>query len=119
MHRPTHFEIHVPDPAQAMAFYQGVFGWKFQQWGTESYWLVDTGQGNGINGGLMTSRDGQPRTINTIQVENVDEALAQVLAAGGQVAVPRMAIPGVGWLAYGLDPGGALFGIMHDDRNAK
>ena len=38
----------------------------------------------GINGGLMPSRDGQPRTVNTIQVDSVDDAVKKVLANGGK-----------------------------------
>jgi predicted enzyme related to lactoylglutathione lyase len=41
-----------------------------------------------------------------------------VVANGGAVAVPKMAIPGVGWLAYCTDPEGNIFGLMQDDPNA-
>lgn len=121
MNRPIHFEIHVPDPAKARAFYESVFGWRFQKWdGPEEYWVVTTGpDAPGIDGGLIRSRDGQPRTVNTVQVASVDEYAQKVVAHGGQIVVPKMAIPGVGWLAYCTDPGGAIFGIMHDDPNAK
>lgn len=120
MPRPVHFEIHTPDPAPTIAFYEKTFGWKFSKWnGPEEYWLVATGDGPGIDGGLMRSRDGQPRTINTLQVANVDEYAKKVTANGGQIVVPKMAIPGVGWLAYGTDPGGAIFGFMHPDPNAQ
>ena len=67
----------------------------------------------------MKSRDGQPRTINTMQVENVDDAVKRAVSAGAQVALPKMAIPGVGWLAYCIEPGGNIFGVMHNDQNAK
>lgn len=120
MNRPVHFEIHVPDPTAARAFYEAVFGWKFQAWeGPQEYWLVTTGKDEpGINGGLMRSRDGQPRTVNTIQVASVDDATARIKANGGQIVVEKMPIPGVGWLAYCTDPGGAIFGVMHPDPEA-
>ncbi len=119
MNRPVHFEIHVADLERARTFYEQVFGWKIRKWeGPQEYWLVDTGEGPGIHGGLMRSPDGQPRTINTIQVASVDAALQQVTAAGGKVMLPKMAIPGVGWLAYCTDPGGAVFGVMHEDKAA-
>ena len=120
MNRPSHFEFHSIDPAKALAFFEKVFGWKTQKWdGPQEYWLLMTGSGNGIDGGLMKSMDGNPRTVNTIEVQNVDEALAKCTANGAQVAVPKMAIPGVGWLAYCVEPTGNLFGIMHHDHNAK
>jgi uncharacterized protein len=120
MHRPIHFEIHAPDPAKAIAFYEKAFGWKFSKWnGPTEYWLVDTGSGTGINGGLMRSRDGQSRTVNTVDVADVDESAKVVQAAGGSIVVPKMAIPGVGYLVYLADPGGNLLGMMQHDPAAS
>ncbi len=50
MPRPVHFEIHATDPAAARAFYEGVFGWRFQQWGDNPYWVVITGDGDPMAG---------------------------------------------------------------------
>ena len=38
-----------------------------------------------------------------------------IQTAGGRVALPKMAVPGVGWLAYFIDPEGNTFGIMQTD----
>ena len=38
---------------------------------------------------------------------------------GGQIALPKMPIPGVGWLAYGKDTEGNLVGVMHSDPTAR
>lgn len=125
MNRPTHFEYHTTDPAKTQAFFSNVFGWKITKWdGPWDYWLVETGECDegsdaGINGGLFTSRDGQPRTVNTISVTNVDAVVEKIVAAGGTICVPKMAIPGVGWLAYATEPTGNLFGIMQEDAAAK
>lgn len=120
MPRPIHFEIHSPDAAKAVAFYERVFDWKFNKWeGPMEYYLASTGTGPGIDGGLMPSRDGQPRVVNTVEVADVDEHVKKINAAGGQVVVPKMAIQGVGYVAYCTDPTGVLFGVMHNDPNAK
>ena len=37
----------------------------------------------------------------------------------GTITVPKMAIPGVGWLAYFKDPDGNAFGIMESDMSAR
>jgi predicted enzyme related to lactoylglutathione lyase len=37
---------------------------------------------------------------------------------GGTVAVPKMPIQGVGWLAYAKDPDGNIFGLMQPDEKA-
>ena len=39
--------------------------------------------------------------------------------AGGLCVVPKMPIPGVGWLAYFKDPEGHIFGVMQADATAK
>ena len=112
--------MHSADPEATNAFFQGIFGWKVNAWGgPQEYWICDTGPAEpGIHGGIMRSRDGQQRTVNTIEVESVDSTCAAVTKAGGQVCVPKMAIQGVGWLAYCLDPAGVLFGVMHKDESA-
>jgi len=39
--------------------------------------------------------------------------------AGGNICVPKMAIPGVGWLAYAQDPAKNVFGVLEPDTDAK
>jgi predicted enzyme related to lactoylglutathione lyase len=128
MARVVHFEIYATDPERAMRFYQTLFGWQFTKWaGPMDYWLVKTGSDDqpGINGGLM-HRQGPPPVegqaviayVCTIQVTSVDETLQAVVSNGGVVAMPKMAIPGVGWLAYGKDPESNIFGFMQPDPAA-
>lgn len=129
MPRIVHFEIHADNPERAIAFYQSVFGWQFQKWGGPmEYWLITTGDAKepGINGGLM-KRMGPPPTpgqaVNaypcTIQVPALDEYFAKATAAGAKVAVPKMPIPGVGWLAYVIDTEGNIVGLHQQDPAAK
>jgi predicted enzyme related to lactoylglutathione lyase len=56
--------------------------------------------------------------VNTVDVPSCDEAVGRVEGAGGKVAVPKMAIPGVGWLAYCTDTEGNTFGVMQADEKA-
>jgi len=123
MPRVVHFEIYTDDPDAVRPFYQDVFGWKFQKFGGPlDYWLVTTGddEESGINGGLTRPREGQsPGTLNTIGVSSLDESIKKIEQRGGKICVPKMAIPGVGWLAYAEDPAGNVFGIIEPDTNAK
>jgi uncharacterized protein len=122
MNRPIHFEIPAENPERAIAFYQNVFGWTFQKWdGPMPYWLVSTGPADqpGINGGLMPRHDPAQPCVNTMDVANVDETVATVTSHGGQCVLPKMAVPGVGWLAYCKDTEGHIFGIMQNDPSAK
>ena len=121
MARVVHFEIPADDPARAVKFYETVFGWKIQKWdGPENYWLAMTGEEGqpGINGAI-TGR-GEPTTVvvNTMDVASVDDSIAQVVANGGSVLMPKMPVPGVGYLAYGRDTEGNAFGMMQNDPSA-
>ena len=121
MLRVVHFEISADDPERASKFYTEVFGWKFNKWeGPQPYWLVETGPKDqpGINGGMFV-RKGQVGHVNTVEVPDVDEYVAKIVAAGGECVLPKMAIPGVGWLAYCKDTEGSVFGLHHHDPSAK
>ena len=128
MARVGHFEIHADDPQRAINFYQNVFGWQFNKWdGPQEYWLIKTGESDqpGIDGGLL-KRMGPPPTdgqavnayVCTVLSSGLDADVTQSLSNGGSIAVPKMAIPGMGWLAYVKDTEGNIFGVMQEDATA-
>ena len=114
MPRVVHFEFLSDDPEQSVKFFEEAFGWQNQSWEGQTYWLVDTGDGElGINGGIMRASD-FPHTQNalcTIDVEDIGEALAKVEAAGGKVIAPERRVGEAGWAAYAADPQGVVFGL--------
>jgi hypothetical protein len=121
MPRVIHFEIPTDEPERAVQFYTKVFGWDIQKWnGPQEYWVVTTGPADkpGINGGLFR-RQGPVNCVNTIDVPSVDDFAATITENGGQVVVPKMAIPGVGYLIYCQDTEGNIFGICEDDPSAQ
>ena len=120
MSRVVHFEILADNPDNVLSFYNEVFGWQSQKWdGPMDYWLVNTGENEGgINGGIAKKQEGFPSVVNTVAVASVDDFVGKIESAGGSIAVPKMAIPGVGWMAYGTDPEGNMFGIMQSDESA-
>ncbi|MGW4488470.1 VOC family protein [Amycolatopsis sp. NPDC004368] len=125
MGRPVHFEIHAGDPERAIAFYTAVFGWKFEQWGEVPYWVITTGEGPGIDGGLVPRQGEAPGGdapvtgfVNTVSVADVDIAVSDAIRAGGTMALPKSPVPGVGWLAYCKDTEGNVFGMLQPDENA-
>jgi len=121
MNRPIHFEIPAEKPERAIEFYEKVFGWKFEKWdGPAEYWIIKTGESTpGIDGGLMTRRDPAQPCVNTMDVADLDATVGVVEGAGGQCVVPKMPVPGVGWLAYFKDTEGHIFGAMQADPTAK
>ncbi|MBI3653134.1 MAG: VOC family protein [Acidobacteria bacterium] len=117
MARVVHFEISADEPQRALDFYANVFAWKARKWeGPQDYWLLMTGEGTGIDGGLMQRTAEFPPTVNSIDVPSVDEFAQKILAHGGKVVVPKMALPGVGYLAYCTDTEGNIFGIFQSDQ---
>lgn len=122
MPRIVHFDIPSDSPERAQKFYQEVFGWKFDKWnGPMEYWMIRTGDDNqpGINGGLARRMPGQIGMTNTVDVPSLDEYTAKIQSNGGQVLIPRMPIPGIGYFATCMDTEGNIFGIIQMDQNAK
>lgn len=138
MGRVVHFEIHAADPERAAKFYTEVFGWKITKWdGPMEYWLVMTGvAGSGVRGkeqdgidGAIVKRMGEnpdPKDptpvigyVNTIDVDDLDASIERVKQHGGTEALPKMEVPGVGWLAYYKDTESNIFGMMEAKPEAK
>lgn len=122
MPRISHFDIPSDDPERAQKFYKEVFDWKFEKWdGPIDYWIVATGSDkeHGINGGLSKRVPGQIGITNTITVPSVNEFSKKIVEKGGQLIVPKMAIPKVGWFAQCADTEMNVFGIIEMDAKAK
>ncbi len=139
MNRVIHFEIHASNPQAVAEFYRSVFGWEIRHWDNPDveYWIVMTGpdieQGTvagepGINGGIVKRIGPAPSSkrdnpiaafVCTISVPSVDEYIRKIEAAGGKMVVPKMAIPGMAWLAYCVDIEGNRFGLFEPDKNAR
>lgn len=119
--RVVHFEIPSDKPEESIAFFKKVFGWNFQQFGDEPYWLAMTGDENepGINGAIMKKKHPQQPLVNSIKVTDLKATLRLIEEEGGQIVVPTMAIPTVGWLAFFKDMDGNIHGVTQEDKNAK
>lgn len=132
MNRVVHFEIQAEDPERAIKFYQSIFGWDFQKWdgGDSDYWMVMTADKDstemGINGGLLKRpakasafMSGANAFVCTVMVENFDEIAKKIEAAGGKVALPKVALVGMAWQGYFLDTEDNVFGVHQPDKDAK
>ena len=125
MPRPIHFEIHADDLDRAQTFYETLFGWTFAEVPGSGFRLIRTGEGPGIDGGMMQRRGpapagGEPLNswVCTVDVDDVDAHVVRAEADGGALALAKMAIPGVGWLAYVKDSEGNILGMMQIDPAA-
>ena len=131
MARVVHFEIQADDLERAKTFYAAALGWEFQDWsasvGGAPYWGIVTGPEDepGINGGLLQrpaplpdAHQGTNAFVATVQVDDYDATETRILAAGGEVALPKMALVGMAWQGYYLDTEGNTFGIHQPDPEA-
>jgi len=115
MGRIVHFELPSTNLAASRKFYETVFGWQFTKYeGQMEYWLIKTGEAPepGIDGGLGGAVNEFKTTVNTVGVDNIDDTLKAATANGATVIYPKGEIPGMGWLAYIREPGGAIVGLF-------
>lgn len=130
MNRVVHFEIQADDLERAAAFYRQIFGWKIEKWGHMDYWMVMTAEMDskepGINGGMLKRPAGRAQEkcganafVCTVQVSNFDQTAEAILAAGGQVAMPKFSLGEGIWQGYFLDTEGNTFGVHEYNGPAK
>jgi predicted enzyme related to lactoylglutathione lyase len=129
MSKVVHFEIHADDVARAKDFYARVFGWTYEDYGAfvgGEYWGITTGPEDdyGIHGGLLqrpvpVAAGGSNAYVCTIGVADFDATAQAILDAGGQVALPKMALTGMAWQGYFLDTEGNTFGVHQPDPEAR
>jgi predicted enzyme related to lactoylglutathione lyase len=124
MNKSVYFEIQADEPSKAVDFYHSVFGWKFVH--DENipieYWRL---QVEGYRGAIL-KRPAKTPPIGTgtnafvcsFEVENFDETASKIAIAGGQVALPKFAVPGRCWQGYFLDIDNNTFGIFQIDEKA-
>jgi len=56
---------------------------------------------------------------NTINVTSIDEFAKKIIEKGGQLIVPKIAIPKIGWFAQCMDTEGNAFGIIEMNEKAR
>jgi hypothetical protein len=112
-------EFNSGDVEASTSFYRDVFGWSPQPWGGEDYLIESHGDDSGIDTGFTESQDGAPLTVATISVDDIAGYMARVIVAGGEIVVPKFAIPGVGYGCYFTDTTGMIVGLHQADEEAE
>jgi predicted enzyme related to lactoylglutathione lyase len=125
MNQPAYFEIQADDPARAVKFYTAIFGWKFGRVSglPIEYWRIDM---QGARGGLLKRpaktppmEHGTNAFVCSMEVATYDATARAIEEAGGIVALPKFAVPGVCWQGYFVDTEGNTFGIFQPDPAAR
>jgi len=122
----THFAIHIDDMDRAKNFYSEVFNWGFNSYGPPDFLQIkvdETEEGEVM--GALQARKYSPVAEHivglecTINVDSVDDIVEKVTNNGGQILMPKTAIPHVGWLTKFKDTEGNLVCAMEYDASAK
>lgn len=119
----THFAIHIDDMERAKNFYDNVFEWGFNSYGQDDFLQIKADRSeDGELIGAIQSRKYFPVSEKiiglecTIGVENIDETIEKVKNSGGQIFMPKTAIPYVGYIAKFLDTeGNQICGMQYDN----
>jgi predicted enzyme related to lactoylglutathione lyase len=125
MNTVGYFEIQSSDPKRDIKFYTEVFDWTFikEEFVPIEYYRIET---NSIGGGLLKrpaalppSGAGTNAFVCSIQVDDFDRVSELILKNGGQIAMPKFAIPGRCWQGYFIDLDNNTFGIFEVNEHAK
>ena len=109
-------ELMTTDVAAAKKFYTEAFGWEYKDepMGEMTYTIVKAGDRE--IGGMMNmppdSGEHPPVWGAYVTVDNVDETVKKVKAAGGKIHLPPQDIPGVGRFCVIQDPQGAYISAI-------
>lgn len=115
----VHWELMGPDGEALRDFYAGLFDWAPQATpGFDDYFLVDAEQ-TGVGGAVGKGPEQMPNYMTIyIEVDDIDDHLDKIGAAGGSTVMPRTEIPGTVTFAMFSDPGGNVVGLVERDMPA-
>ena len=102
----VHIEFSASDPEKSAQFYESVFEWKITKFPNMEYISFSGGSGPGGGFPPTTGRVKPGDVFVYIEVESIEATLAKVESLGGKTWVPKYTIPGVGDMAFFLDPSG-------------
>ncbi len=108
----VHFEVQAKDPEKAQQFYAELFDWKIDANNPMNYGMVDTGAGEGAQGGIGGAPDGTTRVTWYVQVPDPEAALNKAEELGGRRINDPMEVPDGPTIAHFADPEGNMVGLI-------
>jgi predicted enzyme related to lactoylglutathione lyase len=109
-------ELATPDPARALAFYEGVFGYTHVDWsmGTAgTYHVLNDASGRARGGVMKQPHAGMPAVWTPyVKVEKCDDTAARAGPLGGDLLAKPMDVKDVGRVAVLADPFGVPLGLI-------
>src|SRR5262245_2619254 len=92
--RIAYFEIGSRDHRTLLSFYRELFGWRLNDV-ADSYTIIDTQAGSGINGGIGRSSDGTSWVSFYAETEDPQATLDRAESLGGSTVLPVTEMPGL------------------------
>lgn len=123
--RVVHFEIPADDVERAGSFYSDAFGWQLQSMPGMGYTIISTtptdDQGmpaapGAINGGMFARQGDLVSPVVTVEVADLDVALARVEEMGGSVVRAKQAVGDMGFAGYFKDTEGNVLGLWQSAK---
>jgi predicted enzyme related to lactoylglutathione lyase len=113
----VHIEFPAENADRATKFWNGLFGWSFQDSGMEGmdYRMAQAGEQTGAAVYPSEDRSGYPNYY--FATDDIDASSDKVRELGGQ-AEAKAPVPGHGWFAACKDSEGNAFHLWQQDSSA-
>ena len=108
IHKIAYVELPATSTAEMKAFYGSLFGWSFQDWGTDYTAFSESGVDGGFHAGEEHRTKAPLVIVETDDIEAVEE---QVRQTGGTITLPTFKFPG-GRRFHFTDPAGNELAVM-------
>ncbi len=111
---PCWVDTSQPDPAAAVEFYRGLFGWELEDVmppGSEAMYFMARLRGRAVAavGSIPEAAPQMAAWSTYVWVESADDAASKVRGAGGEVLMEPFDVMDAGRMAVFTDPEGAVF----------
>jgi predicted enzyme related to lactoylglutathione lyase len=118
---PCWIDTSQPDPEAATRFYEGLFGWEFEDRmpadAPGNYFVAKLhGRDVAAVGSQMEGSPPTPVWNTYIAVDSADDTVAKITKAGGSVLAEPFDVMDAGRMAIVSDPSGAVFSLWHANQ---
>ncbi|HET7812833.1 MAG TPA: VOC family protein [Candidatus Baltobacteraceae bacterium] len=122
MPKIVNFHLPADNVERAAQFYKDVFGWEFAAFPDSPvpYWTHEPhasgGEGPGVAAAITQRAEPVKAPVPTIEVDDIDAALTQVVMHGGRQARVQT-IPGVGRFGYAMDSEDNVIALLQREKS--
>jgi len=112
-HSINYIEFPAKDMYKTKMFFAEVFGWKFQDYGTEYCAFMDAGIDGGFFKSKLVASSRQGGALIVFYSDSLEKSEEKILQSGGSIIEPIFQFPGGRRFHFG-DPNGNEFAIWSD-----